>query len=75
MTKGHVNVTDAYGAFLRVAVNIISVEFPLCLSTMCCCVNATWNNKLTHSKTESISLASLRNIYANFPPRAGNKIQ
>jgi len=52
--KDHVNLTDAHGAFLRVAVNVISVEFPLCQSTMCCCVNATCNNKLTHSKTESL---------------------
>jgi hypothetical protein len=52
--KGHANATDEFGAFLRVAVNIISVEFLLCPSTMYSCLNGTWKNKLTHSKTESL---------------------
>ena len=42
--KGHVKLTDEYGTYLRVAVNIVSVKSPLCPSTLCCCVKATWNN-------------------------------
>ena len=39
--KSYANVTDVCGAFLRVAVNVISVEFPMCLSAMYFCVNGT----------------------------------